>query len=429
MRKKGVTLTLLWEEYKQQYPDGLMLSQFCDRYRSFRKQNEVYMRKAYKAGERMLVDWAGQTMAYTDGQGETHKAYVFVAVLPSSSYLYVEAFRDMGQESWTLAHTHAFEYYGGAPRLLVPDNTKTAVVKASYYDPQLNNAYQEMARHYGAAIVPARSRAPTDKAPVETGVQIIERRIIAKLRDRRFLSFEELCRAVGEEREGVNTQAFQKLPGNRRQIFRETEQGELRALPASAYEYAHWKQVKVAFDYHVPFESYFYSVPSGYAGKRVDIRATSRMIEVFSQGERIALHIRAYDAKNRYVTCWEHMPEKHRAVADWSPERFRSWAAKTGEATAAYITYLLEQREHPEQAYKTCAGILRLGKTVPPERMEEACVTALAQHIYSYKYFSRLLADMDRQDSSPIAHGNIRGQEYYSSSLAFQALAEEAPHA
>ncbi|MFP3040217.1 IS21 family transposase [Treponema primitia] len=304
MQKKGVTLTLLWEEYKTAHPNGYMLSPFCERYRKFRKQNEVYMHKSYKAGERMLVDWAGLTMQYTNSRGEAVKVYLFVADLPASSYLYVEPFLNMGQESWSAAHVNAFEYYGGAAAILVPDNTKTAVIKPKYYDPDLNKTYHELARYYGAVIIPARSRAPRDKAPVETGVQIVERRIIAKLRDRQFLSFPELWKAVRAELEVLNTQPFAKIPGNRQEAFLEFEKGQLRALPPSRYEYAEHKLAKVGFDYHVQFDSYYYSVPYTFAGKQVEIRATIRTIEVFSEGERISCHIRNYEKRSRYTTDW-----------------------------------------------------------------------------------------------------------------------------
>jgi transposase len=427
MQKKGVTLTLLWEEYKIANPGGLMLSQFCERYRRFRKQNEVYLRKSYKAGERMLVDWAGLTMRYTGRQAEAVKVYLFVADLPASSYLYVEPFSDMGQESWIQAHINAFGYYGGVPRLLVPDNTKTAVIKARYYDPELNKTYHELAVHYGAAIVPARSRKPTDKAPVETGVQIVERRIIAKLRDRQFFSLSEVREAVKAELELLNTQAFSKLPGNRRQAFMENEKGSLKPLPEGKYEYAQWKEAKAAFDYHIQFDSFFYSIPYTFAGKIVHIRATARAIEVFSGGERIAAHIRNYDTRHRYTTSFEHMPEKHKAVADWTPERFLSWAAKTGEKTKAYIASLMESREHPEQAFKTCAGILRLGETVSSEAMEAICCMAVERHVYTYKYFDLLLKQEAPGESPPIAHTNVRGKEYYRN--AGQAPAGEALHA
>jgi transposase len=413
MQKKGVTLTLLWEEYKTEHPDGYMLTQFCKRYSDFRKENDVYMRKHYKAGERMLVDWAGQTMKYTDAKGKEVPVHLFVSDLPASSYLYVEAFRGQGEKSWIDGHIHAFAHYGGVPRILVPDNTKTAVTKARYYDPELNKTYRDMAGYYGAVVIPARRRKPKDKAPVETGVQIVERRIIAKLRNRRFLSYEELCIAVCEELETVNTRQFQKLLTNRRALFLETERDALMPLSQSKYEYAAFKKVKAAFDYHVPYDKHYYSIPYLYAGKHVEIRATSRMIEVLYGGERIALHARSYDRYARYVTEYAHMPKRHRVVSEWSPERFASWAAKTGPSTERYIKTLLAQRDHPEQAYKTCAGILRLADTIGAEQMEEACGRALEQNIYTYKYFDILLRNMTAKTSRPISHQNLRGKGYY----------------
>jgi transposase len=414
MKKKGVTLFLLWEEYKEQYPQGFMYTQFCKKYRDYRKHNNVYLRKVYKAGERMLVDWAGLTMSYTDEQGKEKKAYLFVAVLPASSYGYTEPFRDMTLQSWIEAHIHALEYFGGTPRLFVPDNAKTAVIKADYYDPSLNKTYREMADYYGAAIVPARPLAPTDKAPVETSVQIVERRIIAKLRDRQFLSFAEVREAVAAELEILNRQPFQKLPGNRMSVFLETEKTTLMRLPERRYEIAQWKKAKVNFDYHVSFgKNVYYSVPWQFTGKEVDIRATSSTLEVFYQGERIACHVRSYDTRRRYITCDTHMPEQHRAVTGWSPQRFISWAAKTGEKTKAYITWLLEHRDHPEQAYKTCAGILRLASGVPVEQMEHACSLALARNIYAYRYFKTLLQSAGESSPPPIRHENLRGPLYY----------------
>jgi transposase len=422
MRRKGVTLTLLWEEYKTVHPNGYMLSQFCGQYRQFCKRNEVYMHKFYKAGERMLVDWAGLTMQYADTRGEAVKVYLFVADLPASGYLYTQAFRDMGQESWISANINALEYFGGAPAILVPDNTKTAVIKAGKYDPCLNKAYHEMARFYGTVIIPTRPRAPRDKAPVENGVQIVERRIIAKLRNRQFLSFAELCKAVREALEILNTQPFSKIPGNRREAFGELEKGALKPLPPSRYEYAQWKTAKAGFDYHVQFDLHYYSVPFGYAGKQVEIRATSGTIEVFSGGERIVAHLRNYDKHRRYTTCDEHMPENHKAVSGWSPERFRSWAATFGIKTEAFITALIAQREHPEQAYKTCMGILHMGKQVKAAVMEAVCDKALAQNIYTYKYFELLFKREGKDEPMLPPHENLRGPGYYCSSLVSQAL-------
>jgi len=412
IKKKGITLFLLWEEYKLEYPDGCMYTQFCSKYREYRKKNSVYMRKVYKAGERMLVDWAGLTMKYSEGTNIEKTAYIFVAVLPASSFMYAQPFPDMKMESWIKGHVGAFEYLGGVPLLLVPDNVKTAVTKASRYEPELNQTYREMAEHYGTAIVPARPYSATDKAPAETAVQIIERRIIAKLRHTRFLSLNELSEAFHTELEALNDQPFQKLQGSRRSVFLSTELHELKSLPSSRYEYAQFKQSKVGFDYHIALDkAHYYSVPYQYAGQEVLIRTTSHTVEVFCKGERIATHVRSMEAKKRFITDPSHMPESHKAVADWSPQRFLSWAAKTGAKTKEYIAWLLGQYKHPEQAFRTCAGILRIASTVTPKRMEEASSMALAQNIFSCAYFVKLLESTEKQE--PIIHGNLRGKDYY----------------
>ena len=417
MQKKGVTLTLLWEEYKTAHSDGLMFTQFCTRYREFRKRNDVYMRKIYKAGERVMVDWAGGVMGYTDGGGEEHPVNLFVAALPASGYLYVEPFRDKGEQAWIDGHIHAFEYFGGAPRIIVPDNAKTAVTKIDMHDPELNRTYGEMARHYGAAVVPTRVRKPKDKAPVETGVQIAERWIIAKLRNRQFHSFGEVWEAVREELEQVNKKAFQKLPGSRLSVFKETEQPVLRPLPPTRYECAEWKQVRAGMDYHVEYDKHFYSVPYQYAGKRLELRATANVVEVFCDHERIASHLRCYVSRVRYTTLPEHMPSNHRAMTDWTSERFESWARKYGSATQEYIRFLMQNREHPEQAFKTCAGILRMGESLPAPGMEAICRAAMEQNVYTYKYFSMLFKRMkpawEKRPSALILHENLRGGGYY----------------
>ena len=412
IKKKGITLLLLWEEYKIENPDGCMYTQFCEKYRTYRKNNSVYMRKFYKAGEKMLVDWAGLTMKYFTGKGVEKTAYVFVAVLPASSYLYAEPLTDMKMENWIEGHVNAFEYFEGVPRLLVPDNTKTAVIKASRYEPELNRTYREMADYYGTVIVPARPRAPKDKAPVETGVQIIERRIISKLRNKKFLSLEDLAETFQEELEIINVQPFQKQPGSRRSMFLETEQQELRRLPSKRYEYAQFKQAKAGFDYHVALDkNQYYSVPYQFAGQIVLIRSTLRVVEVFFNGERIACHLRNTDPRKRFITESSHMLENHKAVSEWSPQRFISWAAKTGVKTKEYICSLLESKEHPEQAYRTCAAILRIASSVSKERMEEACALATTRNIYSYSYFVNLLENQKKQE--PVIHENLRGKDYY----------------
>jgi len=411
LKRKGVTLYGLWEEYKLENPDGLMYTQFCAKYRKYRKQNSVYMRKIYKAGERMMVDWVGLTMSYTkDGVKKT--AYIFVAVLPASSIIYAHPFGDMKMESWISGHVQAFEYFGGVPQLVEPDNAKTAVTKASRYEPEINKTYQEMARHYGVAIIPTRPYRARDKAPGETAVQIVERRIISKLRHNQFLSLEELSKTFHVELELLNDQPFQKLPGSRRSVFLETEKNTLRALPQTRYEYSHFKEVKVGFDYHVALDkAHFYSAPYQYAGKTATIRWNSHTVEIFCETERIACHMRNWNEHKRYTTNPEHMPENHRAVCDWTPQRFKEWASKTGEQTLRYITWLMEQKEHPAQAFRTCAAILSLASKIPVSQMENASAQAMARAVYSYSYFASLLENFKKEE--PVVHENLRGKTYY----------------
>lgn len=412
IKKKGITLFLLWEEYKMENPDGCMYTQFCEKYRKYRKINSVYMRKFYKAGEKMLVDWAGLTMKYPTGKGVEKTAYVFVAVLPASSYLYAQPLADMKMENWIEGHVQAFEYFGGVPRILVPDNTKTAVIKASKYEPELNRTYREMAEYYGTVIIPTRPNKPTDKSPVETAVQIVERRIISKLRNKKFLSLEDLAEAFEDELEILNSQPFQKQTGSRRSMFLETERHELKRLPSKRYEYAQFKQAKAGFDYHVALDkNQYYSVPYQFAGQIVLIRSTLRVIEVFFNGERIACHLRNTEPRRRFITERSHMPDKHKSVSDWSVQRFMSWAAKTGVKTKKYIGSLLESKDHPEQAYRTCMAILRIASKVTKEKMEEVCAIAIAQNIYSYSYFVKLLEKEKQRE--PLIHENLRGKDYY----------------
>ena len=418
MQRKGVTLTLLWEEYKEEHPDGFMFTQFCKRYRDFRKQNNVYMHKVYKAGERVMIDWAGLTMSYTDKYEVTHIVYIFVATLPASSYMYVEPFMDMQEPSWITAHVNAFEYFHGTPRIATPDHTRTAITNSNYYDPRENRTYADMARHYGIAIIPARTYRPRDKSPVEKGVQHAERRIIAKLRKRQFLTFEELREAVMSELETVNNEPFKKIPGSRTSVFMETERPKLQPLPPYRYEYANWKQVKSGMDYHVEYNGHYYSVPYHYAGKKLDVRATTGAIEVFYEHERIASHNRSYSTKSRYTTLPEHMASNHRAMADWTPGRFESWALKFGACTHSYICFLMQGRQHPEQAFKTCAGILRMGESVPASTMESVCKDAKEKNIFTYKYFKMLFKracedSNARKPEVPVQHDNIRGGSYY----------------
>lgn len=419
MKKKGVTLMLLWEEYKEKHPEGIMYTQFCERYRSFKKANKLTLHKEHKAGEEMEVDWAGQTMSYVEtSTGETKKAYVFVAVLPASSYPFVYAYEDMKRASWIDAHVRAFEYYGGVPRVTIPDNTKTAVIKSDRIDPIISKSYFDMAAHYGTTILPARAGKPKDKAADENMVGNISRRVIAALRNRQFFSIYEINQAIKEELVKFVNRPFQKIPGNRIEAFEKTDKPALRPLPERKYEYADWKEAKVQFNYHVEYDGFFYSVHYSYSGKPCSVRATAKTIEIYIGSERIGAFTRNYNAYRRYTTLPEHMPDEHKAVTGWSSKRFLSWAEKIGPNTKELINQILESREHPVQTYRACMGIMRLANDYSNEIFESASSEAIDKKTCSYKYFSIILRQKAGKTAGYtseriITHENVRGQNAF----------------
>jgi transposase len=413
MQRPGVTLNLLWEEYREAHPEGYGRSQFCARYLRFLKGHEVYLRKVYKAGDQAMVDWAGMTMEYSDRRGDNHTVYFFVMVLPASSLIYAEPFVDMSLESWIAGHVRGFEYFGGVPRLLIPDNLKSGVKRVRRYESELNKTYLEMARYYRTAVLPTRVRAPRDKGPVENAVKQVENRVMAPLRDRQFHEFPELRQEALLALEGINTRPFQQIKGNRRELFETTEKQFLKSLPPSRYEFAWFKTVKVNFDYHVQWEGFYYSVPWEYARKEVEVRATGRTVEVFSGFERIAVHQRNYEGGRRYTTSVEHMPKNHQAMADWTPQRFTRWAARIGKRTEAYIIWLMGQRDQPEQAFRTCTAILHLADSAATAVMEEAAGRALQMRAGSFTAFELILKKAATEDPAPLRHQNIRGAAYY----------------
>ncbi|GHT88639.1 integrase [Spirochaetia bacterium] len=376
------------------------------------------MRKVYKAGDQMMVDWVGMTMEYIDRHGDTHKVYFFVAILPATSMIYTEPFLDMQLAAWIEAHINAFAYFGGVPRITTPDNLKAAVTRINRHESDLNKTYVEMTRYYGTAILPTRAKAPRDKGPVENAVKIVEYKIIASLLDRQFHTFPELRSEVMTALERVNSMPFQKLPGSRRELFEKTEKQTLGPLPPSPYEFAAFKMAKVNFDYHIQYDGCYYSVPFQYAHKQVEIRATTRTIEVFCESERIAAHLRNYESAKRHITVTEHMLRNHQAMADWTPERFKRWTASNqrfaiGPEIEAYITVLMETRDQPEQSFHTCTAILHMADTASAPDMEKAARQALQMRAYSYKSFSILLKRVGTEHPVPIRHENIRGAEYY----------------
>ena len=421
LARKGVTLQLLWFEYRELHPDGYGYSQFCQRYRDWRRRRDVVMRQDHKAGEKMFVDFPGLTIPIYDAATLeiSFRAELFVAVLGASSYLFAEALRSQELIHWVAAHVHAFEFFGDVPEIVVSDNLRSAVTKAHRYEPALNATYQELATHYATVLIPARPYKPRDKAKVEAGVLLAERWIIAVLRHRRFTSLAELNEAIAGLVERLNTKPFKKLDGSRASFFKELDQPALRPLPKERYEFATWRLAKVNIDYHVETEHHYYSVPYQLTGQVVEVRLTGTIVEVFSKHQRVASHLRNY-AKGRHVTDAAHMPDSHRRYLEWTPGRIVSWAAKNGPSTAAFIEGLMKSRPHPEQGFRSALGVMRLAKKYSPERLETACERALILKSFSYKSIESILAHgLDQQPlraASPrarVAHRNIRGPNYY----------------
>jgi len=421
LRRKGVTLMLLWTEYKAVHPDGLMYSAFCARYRAWRGHLDVVMRQTHIAGDKLFVDYAGHTMPVIDrATGEVRQAQIFVAVLGASNYTYAEATWTQSLPDWIGAHTRAFAFIGGVPNIVVPDNLKSGVTRAHRYDPDLNPTYQDMATHYGVAVVPARVRKPQDKAKAEVGVQIVERTILAVLRNRQFFSLAELNNAIAELLTRLNQRPFKKLPGSRHSQFDVIDRPALKPLPSTAYEYAEWKRARVHIDYHIEVERHYYSVPHNLIKRQLDVRITAVTIECFHKGQRVAAHRRSHQP-GRHTTVTEHMPEQHRRHAQFSPERMQRWAANIGIETATLITQILSERPHPEQDYRTCLGILRLAKSYSDERLNAACARALILGTHRYKSIASILKKgLDQQPLAattepqlPTDHGNLRGPGYY----------------
>jgi len=392
LKRKGVTRELLWYEYKQEQPEGISYSRFCDLYKAWQQNIDCCMRQNYKLGEYLLVDYAGLTIPVVVNidTEETIDAQIFVATLGASNYTYVEATASQSLPDWIGSHTRAFNYFGGVAEILVPDNLKSGVHKAHRYEPDLNPTYADMADHYGIAVIPTRVAAPRDKAKAEQAVQHIERRILAKLRNRIFFSLYELNEVIKPLLEEVNNKPFQKLPGSRKSQFETLEKATLKALPKESYVFSEWKKAKPGIDYHVVLDCHYYSVPYTLIQKKLDIRYTQSTVEIFYRSKRVASHKRSY-LKGRSTTILEHMPRSHREHAKWTPNKIIAWAKKNGEFTAQLAEQIIASRKHPQQGFRSCLGIIRLGKSYGNERLEKACQRALVIGAYSYKSVQSIL--------------------------------------
>lgn len=415
LAKRGVSLKLLWQEYREQHPDGLGKTQFGEHYQRWNQAHTHSMRLPHKGGEAMEVDYAGMTIPITNPEtGEITPAQVFVATLPASSYMYAEIQPSQELRYWLGGHVRAFAFFGGVPKILRPDNLKSGVTTPHRYEPELNPSYQELAEHYQIAVLPARVRRPKDKAHVENSVQNVERWILAPLRHCTFFSIGEASRAIVPRLAALNQREMVHLGKSRQALYEELDRPALRPLPERPYEFAIWKNAKVNIDYHIVFEGHYYSVPHPLVRQEVRIRASESLVQIFQHGQPVAIHPRSR-VPGRFSTRVEHMPANHRFVLQADGNWFQQEADKIGPHTAAYFTALLQSRPYPQQAYRTCLGILDLAHKHAHARLEMVCQRLLHAHLFSYK---DVKSELERLGSQTLAeplpvHENVRGQSYY----------------
>ena len=421
---KNVNLTLiqLWLEYKEKHPDGYQYTQFCEHYHRWRGKLDFCMRQEHRAGEKLFIDYSDGLSIVDTATGELISTQLFVAVWGASSHTYAEATLNQTLPNWIGSHVRAFESFGCVPRILVPDNLKSGVSKACYYEPEMNPTYAEMAEHYGCVVLPARPAKPRDKAKVEGGVLVAQRWILAVLRERIFYSLSELNAAIRECLERINTRIMRRMGKSRREIFETIDRPSALPLPPKAYEYAEWRKARVNIDYHIEVDNHLYSVPFQLLRERLDIRLTASTVEVLHKGERVAAHVRSF-VRGLPSTLKEHMPPSHRQYAEWSPSRFIQWAGKTGAATAKLVEKILLSRTYPEQSYRACMGIMRLTRQYESSRVEAAAMRAIEYNTCTYKSLCSILASgldsrsepkAERRQALPLPlHDNIRGPEFY----------------
>lgn len=415
----ALTLTQLWVEYRETNPNGYQYTQFCEHYRRWLGKLDYVMRQEHRGGEKLFVDYTGALSITNPETGEKIPTHLFVATWGASNYTYAEASLTQALPNWIAAHVRAFGYFGCVPRVLVPDNLKSGVTKACFYDPELNPTYAEMSAHYGSVVLPAKAKRPRYKAVVENGVLVAKRWILAVLRHRTFFSLAELNAAIRELLESLNTRPMKKLKRSRREVFTETDLPVALRLPERPYEYAEWKKARVNIDYHIEVDQHYYSVPFRLIREQLDVRLTAGTVEAFFRGGRVAAHARSY-VKHKPTTLAEHMPAAHRQYAQWSPSRLLDWAGKVGPSTAQLAGNILASKTFPEQGYRAVMGLLRLGREYNDTRLEAACARALRYGAASYRYVHSILSRGLEAQAEPEAvqgalplHENIRGGNYY----------------
>jgi transposase len=430
LKRKGVTLQLLWEEYERTHGErAYRYSQFCLQYHQFRDRLARSMRQLHRAGEKLFIDYSGDTRSVIDGRtGEIREAQIFVCVLGASNYAYVEATWTQTLPDWIASHGRAFEFFGAVPALLVPDNLKSAIAKACRYEPEANSTYADLAQHYGCAILPARPHRPKDKAPVEAGVLLVQRWVLARLRHRQFFSLGELNSAIRELNVDLNARPFKKLPGSRASAFAALDLPAMKPLPASRYEFAEWPRAKVNIDYHVEVDHHFYSVPHPLVHETIQGRLTGTTLECFHKGRRVAVHVRSA-LRGKFTTLPEHMPSSHRRHREWTASRLLHWGEQIGPGTRAVVQWQFDHRPHPEQGYRACLG--EIARRFGEARLEAACRRALALGSPTRKRIVAILeAKLDQHPdlfpvstalpapaAAPTPHANVRGADYYRAAL------------
>ena len=421
MRRKGVTLSLLWEEYRDRHPDdGYGYSRFCELYRRWEGRIQPTMRQHHFAGEKVFVDFAGDTLkVICPTTGEVREAQIFVGVLGASSYTYVEAVWTQGLADWIGAHVRMLEFFGGVPEVIVSDNLRSGVSHACFYEPKVNRTYADLAAHYDTAVLPARPYKPRDKSKVEVGVQLAQRWIVAALRDRPLGSLAEANAAIQPLLEKLNGKVTRHLGASRRDLFEALDRPALKPLPITAYEYAEWLERKVGIDYHVEIERHYYSVPYKLLRQKVWTRVAARTVEIFHEGERVASHRRT-SGNHKHTTVKDHMPDAHQRYDGWTPAEIKRRAAKIGPNTATLVEVILTTKTHPEQGFRACLGIVRLAKSEGKDSVDAACLRALEIGAATYSSVKSILQNNlhrkrpeTRPEGPAITHPNIRGADYF----------------
>ena len=420
LRKKNVTLMILWEEYIKQYPGGYRYSYFCELYQKWCRSLEVTLRQIYRAGEKTFIDYAGQTVPVFDPeQGKERMAQIFVSVLGASSYTYAEATWRQDLPSWIRSHTHAMGYYQGSTQIWVPDNLKSGVIFSCRYEPGINLAYQHLADYYGAVVIPARVKKPRDKAKVESGVLQVERWILARLRNKTFTGLPELNQEIFRLLEELNNRPMQKLGVSRRHLYETLDKPALKPLPEQPYELALFSKIRVGNDYHVFLEKNYYSVPYRLVNEEVYVRYTLSTVEILHKGKRVASHLRSYET-GKIITCPQHRPKAHREYLDWTPSRVLEWAQNVGPMTFCMVKEIFQHSTHESQGLRSCMGLVSLERHYSSKRLEKACARAVHYGSFYYKSVKAILKKgldelpaVQPLPEEPLIHPNIRGASYY----------------